>query len=129
MLSELLLGIGILGTVTSTVYLLLVIAGVFEFAKHRRKVLENAREFRPAVSILKPVHGLEPNLEENLESFFQQDYSDFELIFCARHADDPALVLAEIIAERHPDVPVRILTSGEPPWTNAKLYSLEKMSV
>jgi ceramide glucosyltransferase len=127
MLSGLLLGIAILGTVTSSVYLLLVIAGVFGFAKHRRKAVENAPEFRPAVSILKPVHGLEPNLEENLESFFRQDYSEFELIFCARHADDPALMLAEIIAERHPEVPIRILTSGEPSWTNAKLYSLEKM--
>jgi ceramide glucosyltransferase len=89
--------------------------------------MQSGSDFRPAVSILKPVHGLEPNLEANLESFFRQDYPNFELIFCARHADDPALMLAETIAERHPEVPVRILTSGEPSWTNAKLYSVERM--
>jgi ceramide glucosyltransferase len=127
MFTDILLVIALLGTLTSTAYLLLVLAGVCGFVRQRREALTAVPEFAPGVSILKPVHGLETDLEENLESFFRQDYSDFELIFCARHADDPALLLAQKMAKRHPRVPVRILTSGEPPWTNAKLYSLEAM--
>jgi len=75
------------------------------------------------------VHGMEPRLEESLESFFRQDYPDYELIFCARHANDPALLLAERLAAKYPKVKVKILTCGEPEWTNAKVYSLAHMLV
>lgn len=126
MLARALLLIAIFGTVTSTVYLLLVIAGVLRFAKHRRELL-NAPAYTPPVSVLKPVHGSEPNLRENLESFFLQDYPNFELIFCARSEDDAALQIARQLSEKYPVLKVRFVTSGEPPWTNAKLYSLEMM--
>jgi len=126
MFSRALLAIAIIGTITSTAYLILVIAGVLRFARRRRQG-KCARDHVVAVSVLKPVHGLEPNLEENLESFFLQDHPDFELIFCARDLSDPALQVAQRLSQKHPRVKVRILTSGEPPWTNAKLYSLEKM--
>jgi len=121
-----LLAIALLGTLTSTAYLILVVAGVLRFARRRRELLASPK-YTPPVSLLKPVHGLEPNLEENLESFFRQDYPDFELLFCARTVSDPALSIARRLAEKYPNVKVRILTCGEPPWTNAKLYSLEKM--
>jgi ceramide glucosyltransferase len=45
----------------------------------------------PPVTVLKPLYGLEPQLERNLESFLLQDYPKFELIFGARDASDPAL--------------------------------------
>ena len=121
-----LLAIAIFGTLTSTAFLVLVIAGARRFGRMRRRLL-SAAAYTPAVSLLKPVHGLEPNLEENLESFFRQDFPKFELIFCARQASDPGLQMAERLSFKYPDVNVRILTVGEPPWTNAKLYSLEKM--
>ena len=126
MLGRTLLLIAIFGTVTSTVYLLLVIAGVIRFARRRRELL-NAPPYTPPVSVLKTVHGTEPNLRENIESFFRQDYPNFELIFCARREDDAALQIARQLSEKYPAVKTRIITSGEPPWTNAKLYSLEKM--
>lgn len=120
------LAIALLGTLTSTAYLLLVAGGVLRFRRRRRAAMR-AEPLAPPVSILKPLHGLEPNLEENLESFFRQDYPDFELIFCARRADDPGLRLAQSLAARYPHVPVHVLSCGEPPWMNAKLYSLERM--
>ncbi|HET9743362.1 MAG TPA: bacteriohopanetetrol glucosamine biosynthesis glycosyltransferase HpnI [Terriglobales bacterium] len=126
MLVRFLLGLATLGTFTSTGYLVLVLIAALRF-RRRQRLDRRATDFAPPVSVLKPVHGLEPNLEHNLESFFRQDYPDFELIFCARRSDDPALLIAQRIASRYPQVKTRILTSGEPPWTNAKLYSLERM--
>ena len=126
MLAKALLATAILGTVTSTAYLLLVIVGTLRFVRRRRKFCQTSPHLAP-VSLLKAVHGVEPNLEENLESFFRQDYPDFELIFCARELNDPALQVAKRLASKFPHVKTRILTSGLPPWTNAKLYSLEKM--
>lgn len=126
MFSRVLLAIALFGTLTSTAYLILVLAGVFRFVKKRQFWL-GAPSHLPPVSVLKAVHGAEPNLEENLESFFRQDYPEYELLFCARRADDPGLLIAEQLARKYPKVKLRIFTCGEPPWTNAKLYSLEKM--
>jgi ceramide glucosyltransferase len=121
-----LLAIALFGTLTSSVYLILAIAGVVRFVRKRRQAV-SAEDYRPAVSLLKALHGAEPNLEANLETFFRQDYPGYELLFCARQPDDPGLLMAERLARKYPNVKARIFTCGEPPWTNAKLYSLEKM--
>jgi ceramide glucosyltransferase len=86
-----------------------------------------ASPFLPPVSVLKPVHGDEPDLEQNLTSFFQQDYPEYEILFCARHSDDAGLAAARRVAARFPNVQARILTCGEPPWPNARTFSLEIM--
>jgi ceramide glucosyltransferase len=93
----------------------------------RRVANDNAPAFRPGVSVLKPLHGDEPGLEENLTSFFEQDYPEFEILFCARHNSDAGLRVARRVAERFPHVKTRILTCDEPPWPNARTYSLEIM--
>lgn len=90
-------------------------------------VIGTSSDKLPSVTIFKPVHGMEARLEENLESFFQQDYPDFEIIIGARSADDPAIVLAERLGQRYPQVNSRIVTSGPPLWPNAKVYTLDKM--
>src|SRR5437868_3496222 len=126
MFSRALLAIGIFGTLTSSAYFVLVLLGAWRIAR-KRSQLRCASAYCPPVSVLKPVHGLEPNLEENLESFFRQDFPEFELIFCARQVSDPGLQMAQRLSFKYPGVKVRILTCGEPPWTNAKLFSLEKM--
>jgi ceramide glucosyltransferase len=125
MITNFLLVAALLGTLTSSAFFLLVVTAVVK----RRLVPKNplGTSFQPAISLLKPVHGMEPRLEESLESFFRQDYPDYELIFCARHAHDPALLLAERLAAKYPRVKVKILTCGEPKWTNAKVYSLAQM--
>jgi ceramide glucosyltransferase len=126
-----LLGISAFGTVSSSVFLFLVLVAVARFKKqserHRQTVIATPSGQLPPVTIFKPVHGMEARLEENLESFFQQDYPDFEIIIGARSADDPALALAERLRQRYPHIKSRIVISGPPPWPNAKVYTLDKM--
>ncbi len=120
-----LLALGILGVATSTIYAALVVFCALRFAK-RRKLARSAGFTRP-VSLLKPLHGLEPELERCLESFFLQKYPEFEILFCARSERDPALAVARRVAERHPQVPTKFLSCGEAPYSNAKVWSLERM--
>ena len=117
--------LGVFGIITSTIYSLMVIAGVMRF----RRGTGNAQgaAFLPPVSVLKPVHGNEPDLEQNLSSFFEQDYPEFEILFCARQESDLGLAAARRVMARYPHVKARILTCGEPPWPNARTYSLEIM--
>ncbi len=86
-------------------------------------------DFLPPVSLLKPLHGTEPGMERNLETFFEQDYPEFELLFCARHDTDEGLQLARRVGARYPGVQAGYLTCGEPMprFHNAKVYSLAKL--
>ena len=118
--------ISIIGLVSSTIYLVLVCVAARGF----RKVAPNPNVDRtdlPLVTVLKPLHGLEPQLERNLESFFQQNYPRFELIFGARSASDPALQIVAALQRKYPQVNSSIVLSGEPAYPNAKVFSLEKM--
>jgi ceramide glucosyltransferase len=122
-----LLVFGLLGLATSTIYTILAIWGAVRFAERRRSA--HAGEFTPPVSLLKPLHGPEPELERRLESFFEQDYPIFEILFCARSDQDPGLSIAMRVAARYPHIPTKFLTCGEPPYANAKVWSLERMQV
>ncbi len=81
------LWIAIAGTVTSTIYCLMVLAAAARFGLRKRREDREAEvsAFLPPVSVLKPLHGTEDGLERNIETFFEQDYPEFELLFCARH--------------------------------------------
>ena len=70
---------------------------------------------------------MEPRLAENLESFFQQNYPNFEIVFGAREAGNPALQVAEEVRRRYPQVKSKTVISGYPSWPNAKVFSLDKM--
>jgi ceramide glucosyltransferase len=81
----------------------------------------------PPISLLKPLAGAEEGLEENLRSFFEQRYPSFEILFALRSATDPAIPLVERLRARYPAVPSRLIVTGEPPYANAKVYSLDCM--
>jgi ceramide glucosyltransferase len=120
-----LLVLSIVGLITSTMYAVLVVAGALRLIKQRRAA--KADVFMPPVSLLKPLHGWEPDLESHLESFFQQDYPEFEIIFCARDDGDTGLETAKRVAARYPGIPSTFLLSGPAPYANAKVWSLERM--
>ena len=129
-LAYIFLAIALLGTLTSAIFLLLTIVGVVRFRSETRKFASakvNDAEL-PPVSVLKPVHGMEAQLRENIESFFRQDYPTYEILFAADEADDPALNLVREISARYPQIPCRILVTGKPPWPNPPAYCFYRMA-
>jgi ceramide glucosyltransferase len=79
------------------------------------------------ISILKPLAGLDLDLESNLRTFFEQDYPAFEILFAARSAEDPAAQVVADLEKEYPGIPSRLLITGEPPYPNAKVFSLDRM--
>lgn len=125
-----LLSLAILGTISSTIFLGLTIAGTLRFhraARQARRSQPSSGSF-PPVSVLKPVHGPEAQLKENLESFFRQDYPAYEILIAADEADDAALDVAREVMSRHPHIPCRILVTGKPPWPNPPAYCFYRMT-
>ena len=107
----------------SIAFSLLVLAGARSYRRTGRP--------RPAppvpISILKPLSGCDEGLEQNLRSFFEQDYPVFELLFSVRRADDAAVPVVEGLLREYPDIPARLIVAGEPLYPNAKIHALEAM--
>ncbi len=108
----------------SLVYCVLTVVAARRYLAVRPPALERAEP----ISVLKPLAGAEPDLERNLRSFFEQDYPEFEILFAVRRADDPARGVAAELQRRYPGVPSRLIVTGEPPYPNAKVYSLARMA-
>jgi ceramide glucosyltransferase len=122
---SILFALGCFGLLTSTVFAGMVVAGA---RFHRSARVDAPKSFTPALTLLKPLHGAEPGLEENLVTFFEQDYPDYEILFCARAEDDAGLAIARRVAERFPQVSARFFSAGEPRAINAKAQSMEVMA-
>lgn len=125
------LGIAVLGLLTSTVFLALVLIATMRFkresAAYMRLAASTNPQSLPPVSIFKPVHGMEARLEENLRSFFEQDYPEFEIFIGARTPDDPSMTVARKLQAEYPHVKSQLVFSGPPEWPNAKVFTLDKM--
>ncbi len=120
--------IGGLGLLSSSVFTGMVVVGALRFRRQRQR--SNPPEFAPPVSLLKPLHGAEHDLDSHLATFFEQDYpGPFEILFCARSMEDPGLEIARAVATRYPSVPSRCFTVAEPVFINAKVSSLERMAL
>jgi ceramide glucosyltransferase len=125
-----LLAIAVFGLVTSSVFTGMVVAAVPRFLRERRAAENDLRKrpgFTPPLTLLKPLAGAEPDLEAHLASFFEQDYPTFEILFCARNPDDAGLEIARKVAARYPNIPAKFMSTGEPPYINAKVASMELM--
>jgi len=68
--------------------------------------------FCPAVSILKPFRGLDPDAYENLASFCRQDYPNYELLLCIDPDDLKVLEMVEQVQRDFPERSIRILSGS-----------------
>lgn len=81
----------------------------------------------PGVTVLKPLCGHDDELESNLESFARSSYPKLQLILAVARDDDPALPIAERVAQRHPERDITVVVDGRQPGWNFKVNQLEAM--
>lgn len=63
----------------------------------------------PGVSILRPLKGLDPRLEECLESAFRQNYPTFEIILSVADEQDAATRVARDVISKYSNVPAKLI--------------------
>ncbi|MFL6353431.1 MAG: glycosyltransferase [Bryobacteraceae bacterium] len=110
----------------SLVYCLLVVLAAIRHTREPRPPA--AAHPNTFISVLKPLSGIEEGLRENLVSFFEQDYSRYELLFAVQYADDPAAPLLQSLMALYPHISCRFLITGKSPYTSPKVYSLSLMT-
>ena len=81
----------------------------------------------PPVTILKPLYGHEPLLEEALVSCFEQAYPVFQIVFGLHDQDDPALAVVHRLQARYPDCDVAIVVDPAIHGPNRKVSNLINM--
>ena len=83
---------------------------------------------RPPVTILKPLHGDEPLLEEALASFCAQDYPEFQIVFGLQDPADPALAVLARLRQRFPALDMAVVVDPTPHGVNRKVANLINMA-
>jgi ceramide glucosyltransferase len=79
----------------------------------------------PPLSLLKPIKGLEEELETNLRSFFEQHYpAPVSFVFASTDADDPGMLVARRVARFYPEANVRFVISDSAFGANPKVSNV-----
>lgn len=102
-------------------YLVAILAAVRFFRRERHKTLP---DFRPPVSVLKPVRGTDFASYDNFASFCLQDYEHYEILFCVNEMSDAAVPVIERLMKEYPERRIRILSGAAPIGTNRKVNNL-----
>ena len=81
----------------------------------------------PGISVLKPLYGDEPLLEQALASVCAQDYPLFQVVFGVQDPADPALAVARRVRARFPDADIALVVDDSAPGRNRKVANLTNM--
>jgi len=82
----------------------------------------------PPVTILKPLHGAEPDLYANLASFCRQDYSaPVQIVFGLADPADPAGAVVRSLIADFPDRDLELVINAHRHGANAKVSNLINM--
>lgn len=83
----------------------------------------------PAVTILKPLHGDEPGLFDNLRSFCTQDYrGDIQIVFGVQDPHDGAIAVVERLRKLQPGGDVDLVIDTSAHGVNRKVSNLVNMA-
>ncbi|XP_044752176.1 ceramide glucosyltransferase-like [Coccinella septempunctata] len=106
------------------VHILAILHGKFRL--HRKKTEICTEDMYPGVSILKPLTGIDPNLAENLESFFTLAYPRYEILFCVENDKDPALKIVQELMEKYPNIVTKVFKGASKVGANPKINNIYK---
>jgi ceramide glucosyltransferase len=106
-----------------SIYALLCLLAVRRFLRQNRGASVHCVSVWPPVTILKPVCGLEKDLESNLRTACGQDYPEFQVVLAVEDAGDPALPILEKIRQDYPDK-VSVAVSPYRAGRNGKINNL-----
>jgi ceramide glucosyltransferase len=84
------------------------ILAIFAALRHSWKRPPRTK-FRPGISVLKPVRGLDPNTYEAFVSQVRQDYAEFEVLFGVTDEADPAVPSIRELQSDFPETAIRLI--------------------
>jgi ceramide glucosyltransferase len=102
------------------------VLAVLRFA--RRPLPAAMPALQQAVSVLKPLHGDEPGLDENLRSFAEQEYAaPVQIVLGVNDPEDTALDAARALINAYPERDIVLAVDRRIRGSNQKVSNLESM--
>src|SRR6202035_4414589 len=98
--------VGVAGVTLAAGYAVVSLAAVIVWNLRRKD--RPSLQCQP-VTILKPLCGAEPGLYENLRSFCQQRYPEYEIVFGVRDPRDPALGVVQRLQAEFPALRIDVV--------------------
>ncbi|MFH1130162.1 MAG: glycosyltransferase, partial [Pseudomonadota bacterium] len=102
------------------------VVALYLVTRSSRRRLFSGKEVLP-VTVLKPLCGADDELESNLETFFHQDYPDYELLFGVEGNSDPAIGVVRLLKQRYPNVRCSLVIHDGRCGLNPKISNLRSM--
>jgi ceramide glucosyltransferase len=118
----------IFGCLSSSIYYLLCLWSARAFLRDRRaREGAHLKQDFPAVSILKPLKGTDPDIYESFRSHCLQDYPEYEIIFGVSDPEDPAVASVRRLQQEFPNHAIQLVISPNKLGANVKVSNLEQM--
>ncbi|MCU1240612.1 MAG: hypothetical protein JWO71_1338 [Candidatus Acidoferrum typicum] len=106
-------------------YIAATLAALRFFTRKRRREFA---PYAPAVSLLKPVRGVDFGSYENFASFCGQEYANYEILFGAGDETDPAVPLIQRLITDFPQRRIRLFIGAEQIGANRKVNMLVRLA-
>jgi ceramide glucosyltransferase len=120
-MTETILAAAVFCAVVSFIHIVSIAVAIRRFRKPLREPQQ-----QPAVSIVRPLCGIDNYGEETLRTTFDLDYPDYEILFCVASATDPVLPLVRSLIAAHPGVTAKLLIGDDRVSSNPKLNNVIK---
>ena len=120
-------------TLLTVIFAIMAVIGMIQAVLASRLVVGFARQplvvapARPAVTILKPLHGDEPLLEAALTTVCQQNYPQWQIVFGVQSAADPAAGIVRRLQTRFPAADIALVVDATVHGANRKIGNLINM--
>jgi ceramide glucosyltransferase len=123
--TSLLSWIGLVLAVCTTAYACLSLWAWFRCGQRKQhpRADVNDQASRP-VSVLKPLHGAEPGLYENLQGFCKQAHAHYEILFGVRDPDDAAIAVVQRLQREFPERAITLVIDPAVHGANLKVSNL-----
>jgi len=82
------------------------------------------QNFHPPVSILRPICGIDSKTYENLASFCQQAYPEYQIIFGVQDPQDPSMEVVRQLIKDFPNLDIQVTASFHSLGANRKVSNL-----
>jgi len=116
--------VGLAALAVAAAYGILALLGVVVWQRRRAPT---SLAGLPPVTVLKPLCGSEPRLYENLRSFCEQSYPEFQLVFGVHDPADPALGVVRRLQAEFPSLAIDVVVNTEQHGANRKVGNLLNM--